>query len=71
MSLPVPKATVAELAAEARREVKERRRVYPRIVANERLTQELADRRIAMMVQIAELLESRCAENPQAAGLLL
>jgi hypothetical protein len=36
------------------REVAMRRRVYPRFVAEHRMTQEGADREIAIMVEIAE-----------------
>jgi hypothetical protein len=49
--------TASELVECARREVTQRRRVYPRLVENGRMTQEKADRETAMMVAIAELLE--------------
>lgn len=38
------------------RELKLRRRVYPRRVAEKQMTQEMADREIAMMESIAEIL---------------
>jgi len=38
----------------AERELKMRRRVYPRWVADKRMTQEQADREIAVMAEIAE-----------------
>jgi hypothetical protein len=41
--------TDAELAECAKREVKQRRRVYPNLVASGRMTQEFADRQIQMM----------------------
>lgn len=45
--------TAAEKHKEALREVKQRHHVYPRSVANNNLTQALADRRIAIMEEIA------------------
>lgn len=47
-------ATDAEKAACADREVKMRRRVYPRWVAGKKMTQAQADREIALMAEIAE-----------------
>lgn len=44
------------LAECAEREVKQRVRVYPRLVAERRMTQEMADREIAMMKAIVEIL---------------
>jgi hypothetical protein len=46
-----------ELAAEARREVAARIAIYDKWVIEGRLTPELAERRIAMMLAIAERLE--------------
>lgn len=37
----------------AEREVKQRRRVYPRLIADGRMTQDFADRQIAIMEAIA------------------
>ena len=49
--------TPAELAECARRELAMRRRVYPRWVATKQMTQDKADREIAMMRAIAERME--------------
>jgi hypothetical protein len=46
--------TDAELAECAEREVKQRRRVYPNLVASGRMTQEFADQQIQMMEAIAQ-----------------
>jgi hypothetical protein len=43
----------AELAECAEREVKQRRRVYPNLVASGKMTQEFADKQIQMMEAIA------------------
>jgi hypothetical protein len=45
--------------AAAEREVKWRKRVYPRRVADRRMTQEQADREIAIMEAIAEDYRAR------------
>lgn len=45
--------TDADLAECAEREVKQRRRVYPMLVARGSMSQEFADRQISMMEQIA------------------
>lgn len=50
--------SAAELAAEARRELEMRRRVYPRWVAAGRMSQEQADKKIDLMRAIAENLET-------------
>lgn len=42
-----------EKAGAAEREVRQRQRVYPRWVADGRMTQEFADRQIAIMREIA------------------
>lgn len=44
----------AEKRAAAEREVRQRQRVYPRLVREGRMTQEFADRQIAVMRAIAE-----------------
>ena len=49
--------TTAELAAEARREVRYRERVYGRMVADGRMKAHQAERQIAMMQEIAARLE--------------
>jgi hypothetical protein len=48
-----------ELHRCARRELAQRRRVYPRLVALEKMSQEVADREIAMMSAIAEYFEAK------------
>jgi hypothetical protein len=45
--------TLEQLATCAEREVKQRRRVYPRWVEDRRMTQAFADEQLAMMEQIA------------------
>jgi hypothetical protein len=45
--------TAEQLATCAEREVKQRRRVYPRWVEDRRMTQAFADEQLAMMEQIA------------------
>lgn len=46
--------TYGEKRAAAEREVKQRRRVYPRLVESRRMTQQQADRETAIMEAIAE-----------------
>lgn len=62
--------TDTEKAAEARREVKMRRRVYPGWVAMGRQTQEQADRHIAIMDEIATEYTTR-AEAERAKERML
>lgn len=50
-------ASLAQQAAEVRREVGMRRRVYPRLVAGEKLTQAKADAQIERMEAAAATLE--------------
>ncbi|MCF6120837.1 hypothetical protein L2449_28850 [Mesorhizobium muleiense] len=45
--------TARDKADCAEREVKQRQRVYPRLVSEGRMTQQLADRQTALMVAIA------------------
>jgi len=45
----------------AEREAKMRRRVYPRWVADNRMTKEQADREIALMDEIAADYRARCS----------
>ena len=58
------KAEVAE------REVKQRQRVYPRWVGEGRMTQQFADRQIAVMDEIAREYRA-VADRDDAAGRLL
>jgi uncharacterized membrane protein len=51
--------TIDELVACARREVAQRHRVYGRLVAFEKMTQEEAEREIALMKAIRENLEDQ------------
>lgn len=62
--------TNREKAECAEREVKQRRRVYPRFVADGRMTQDFADRQIATMEAIAADYR-RMADAEDAAGRLL
>lgn len=62
--------TAREKADCAEREVKMRRRVYPRWVADGRLTQGIADRQIAIMDAIAADYRAQ-AEAEEAKGRLL
>lgn len=50
---PFPREVLADCA---RREVSKRKHVYPRLVAEGKLTQARADREIEMMQAIADLL---------------
>jgi hypothetical protein len=50
---------IDELVRCVRRELGQRRRVYRRLVANGKLSQEEADREIALMQAIRENLESQ------------
>lgn len=61
----------SELAACAEREVKQRRRVYPRFVADKRMSQAEADRQIAMMEAIATHFRAAADAAPRADGRLL
>lgn len=63
--------TTADLAACAEREVKQRRRVYPRLIMSGRMSSEQAARETEMMVEIARRLQAEVAANPQQAGRLL
>jgi hypothetical protein len=48
-----------ELANCARRELAQRRRVYRRLLSNQRMDQKTANTEIAMMEQIAEYFENK------------
>lgn len=52
------KFSVDELVMCARRELVQRRRVYPRLIEKGKMSQLNADREIAMMAEIKEILES-------------
>ncbi|MER8619189.1 hypothetical protein NKG99_20520 [Mesorhizobium sp. M1409] len=57
--------SAAELAKEAEREVRQRRWTYARLVGEGRLQAEIAERRIALMEEIALELRRRAeAEEP-------
>lgn len=51
--------TYHELRDCALREVKQRERVYPRLVEQRKMSATEADRQIAMMTEIAQYLEKR------------
>jgi len=55
--------TLAEMIAEAERELAMRRRVYPRWVEAGRMKQHHAERRIEMMAAIAEFLRKATHER--------
>jgi hypothetical protein len=50
---------ITELCAAARREVAQRKKVYPRLVRDGKMDPEEARRQIAMMEAITDLLESQ------------
>jgi hypothetical protein len=63
------KFTNEELATCAKREVGQRKWVYPRWIANGKLTQTKADREIAMMEEIARVFEALGRrDNPDLFG---
>jgi hypothetical protein len=51
--------TIDQLCACARREVAFRKRVYPRLIQNGKLTAQKAEEEIALMNAITDLLESQ------------
>lgn len=55
------KFSVDEMVLEAKREVTQRRKTYPRLVHEGRLTEEKAARAIALMKAIADHLEREIA----------
>lgn len=63
--------THAELAACAEREIKQRRRVYARLVERGQMTPAAAEREILMMQAIAEHFRELVHQDPQASGVLL
>ncbi len=64
------KFTARELAREAEKEIAYRRFVYPRLVDSKKMTPQAADRRLAMMEEIADQLNAQ-AEMEEAAARLL
>jgi hypothetical protein len=62
--------TAREKADCAEREVKQRRRVYPRWVADGRMKQDFADQQISMMEEISAEYRAE-AEVEEAQGRLL
>lgn len=62
--------TENEKAECAEREVRQRRRVYPRFVADGRMTQAFADRQLALMEEIAREYRAK-ADAQDAKGRLL
>jgi hypothetical protein len=63
--------TTAEKLAEIDRELKERRRVYVRLVASGKLRKADADRQLLIMLAIRADYAATVEQDPQAAGLLL
>lgn len=55
---------------EAEREVAQRRRVYPRLIDNGKMTKEQATRQIAIMVEIAGDYAVRAEEDEKATRLI-
>lgn len=55
--------TAKEKLDAAQREIRMRRRVYPRRVSEQRMTQQLADREIALMEAIAKDYEEQAAKE--------
>jgi hypothetical protein len=51
--------SIDELCAAARREVAQRKKVYPRLVRDGKMSSDEAARQIALMEAIADLLESQ------------
>lgn len=66
--------TLEEMADEVRQEIKMRERVYPKLVASRKMRKETADKKIARMRAVHELLSERSlylgdAEEPAAFNL--
>lgn len=64
------KFTAKEKAECAEREVKQRQYVYPRRVADGKMSQELANRQLAMMEEIGAEYRAR-ADDEEAQGRLI
>lgn len=56
---------LTEQIAEVKREIAMRKRVYPRRIADARMTQEQADRQIAAMEAVLATLQSVTKPSPQ------
>lgn len=63
--------TLDQLARCAEREVRQRKRVYPRLIATGKMRQDEAERETAMMEEIARRLHAEADADPQAAGRLV
>lgn len=63
--------TAIELAACAEREVKQRKRVYTRLVQQGKMMRDEAEREIAMMKAIAAHFHAEIERAPQESGMLL
>jgi hypothetical protein len=66
MSAATPTATLAEQIAEIRREMKQRERVYPRLILAGKMTQDAANRQTRFMQAALETLEACQAGQPPA-----
>jgi len=66
MSDPQPTATLAEQIAEIRRELRQRARVYPRLVEREQMSQDAANRQTRIMTAALATLEACQAGHPPA-----
>ena len=69
--MSAPTFTDADLAACAEREVRQRRKVYPKLVRSGSLSKAEAERQIAMMEAIGRHFAERVAVDPQPNGRLL
>ncbi len=65
-----PRFSFREKANAAEREVKKRRLVFPRLVADDKMSQEFADKQIAIMQAIQKDFEE-LADAEEAAGRLI
>jgi hypothetical protein len=63
--------TIAEKLASIDRELRKRRRVYPREIAAGRMSREEARREVEIMEAIRADYALEAAKNPREAGLLL
>lgn len=63
--------TPEELARCAEREVRQRSRVYPRLVMSGKMRSEQAQRESAMMQEIARMLRAEADGMPGASGKML
>jgi hypothetical protein len=65
------KFTLDQLCRCAERDVRQRKREYPRLVMAMKMSQDEADREIAMMAEIARRLSAECEANPTEAGRII